>query len=99
MSKGNVLLGVLAGAAIGALVGVLYAPEKGSETRRKIAKKKDELIDGITNKFNNIIETVTESFDEVKEEAAGFKNKYEGGLKNDGGMKSQTKSNVGMSNV
>lgn len=98
MSKGNVLLGVLAGAAIGALVGVLYAPEKGSETRRKISRKKEELIDGITNKFNHIIETVTESFDDVKEEAIGFKNKYDGSLKNDG-MKNQTKSNVGMSNV
>ena len=34
MKKSNVVLGVLAGAAIGALLGILYAPDKGSKTRK-----------------------------------------------------------------
>ena len=42
MSTGKVLLGVLAGAAAGALLGVLLAPDKGSETRKKILEKGDE---------------------------------------------------------
>ena len=35
MSKGKLLLGVLAGVAAGALLGILMAPDKGSETRKK----------------------------------------------------------------
>ena len=37
MSKTNVVIGVLAGVAVGALIGILFAPDKGSETRRKIS--------------------------------------------------------------
>lgn len=42
MSKAtrNALLGFVAGAAAGALAGVLLAPEKGAKTRRKFRKSK-----------------------------------------------------------
>ena len=36
MSKSKVLLGVLGGVAAGALLGMLFAPEKDSKTRNKI---------------------------------------------------------------
>ena len=32
----GIVLGLLAGAAIGSLLGVLFAPEKGSETRKRM---------------------------------------------------------------
>ena len=38
MSTGKIVVGVLAGVAVGALLGVLFAPDKGSETRKKISK-------------------------------------------------------------
>jgi gas vesicle protein len=34
MSKGKVILGVLAGVAVGAMLGVLFAPDKGWNTGR-----------------------------------------------------------------
>ena len=39
MNKGtrNALLGFIAGAAAGTLAGILIAPEKGAETRKKIS--------------------------------------------------------------
>ena len=37
--SGSVLLALLTGAAIGAGVGILYAPEKGEKTRKKLRKK------------------------------------------------------------
>jgi gas vesicle protein len=41
----NFLLGFLAGAAAGAVAGILFAPGKGSETRKNIGKKVRDLSD------------------------------------------------------
>jgi gas vesicle protein len=60
MSSGKVLLGILAGAAAGALLGILFAPEKGEQTRRKIAKKGEDYADGLKEKFSELIDTVTD---------------------------------------
>lgn len=69
MSSGKVLLGVLAGAAIGAGIGILFAPDKGSETRKKIVDKSNEYADGLGDKLNEFFEAITEKFETVKEEA------------------------------
>jgi len=45
LSSGKVLLGILTGAAAGALLGVLFAPEKGSVTRKKISKKGEDYAE------------------------------------------------------
>ena len=45
MSTGKVVLGTLAGLAIGAIAGILFAPEKGSVTRKQIMDKGDDLVD------------------------------------------------------
>ncbi|RYY45680.1 MAG: YtxH domain-containing protein [Chitinophagaceae bacterium] len=39
MKNGKFLAGVIAGLGAGALLGVLFAPEKGSKTRKKLLKK------------------------------------------------------------
>lgn len=36
MSSGKIILGTLAGIAIGTTLGILFAPEKGCVTRKKI---------------------------------------------------------------
>ena len=50
MKQGKVLLGVLAGLAAGAVLGILLAPDKGSETRKKILSKGEELADDLKEK-------------------------------------------------
>lgn len=42
-------LAFLGGAAAGAAIGILLAPDKGSETRRKIMAKAKDLGDGLTD--------------------------------------------------
>lgn len=69
MSSGKVLVGVLAGLAAGALLGVLFAPDKGSETRKKIAKKGEDSVDALREKLDELIKSFAEKFDAAKEEA------------------------------
>lgn len=42
MSKGSFLATFIAGAAAGALLGILYAPDKGSNTRDKLTYRLDK---------------------------------------------------------
>ena len=69
MKKGKVLTTFVAGAAIGAGLGILLAPKAGSETRKDLKKKIDELMDQV-KKMDK--EDVKKKFDkkvsEIKEE-------------------------------
>lgn len=70
MSTGKVLLGVVAGLAAGAVLGILFAPEKGSDTRRLIKRKSEDLADELKDKFDDFLETVSEKFEKVKDEVS-----------------------------
>lgn len=52
MSKGKIILGTMAGLAIGAAAGILFAPGKGSKTRRKIIKKGKDYIHGLKTRVD-----------------------------------------------
>lgn len=69
MSSGKVLLGVLAGIAAGAALGILFAPDHGKNTRRKISKKGDDYVEDLKLKFEDFIDGITEKLDSAKEEA------------------------------
>ena len=51
-SNKKVLAAVAAGIAAGALLGVLFAPDKGTQTRKKISKKGEKITDDVKDKFN-----------------------------------------------
>ena len=70
MGSGKVLLGVLAGVAVGATLGILFAPDKGTNTRKKISRKGDEYAEELEEKFNEFVESITDKFEEMKDEAA-----------------------------
>ncbi len=65
----SILLSFLAGAATGAVIGVLFAPDKGSNTRRKFLLKSNDFTDELEEKFNDLIDTITEQFHAVDEDA------------------------------
>lgn len=65
-NAGKVVMGVLAGMAVGALLGVLFAPDKGSETRKKMAEKGGELADGVSEKLKKLIDELNQKIDAAK---------------------------------
>lgn len=69
MNTGKAVLTVLASVAVGATLGVLFAPDKGSATRKKIVQKKDDYVGELENKFNDFIGQITRKFEAVKQEA------------------------------
>jgi gas vesicle protein len=54
------LLGVLVGISAGALFGILYAPDKGHKTRKRILKTGKNYTDGLTEKFEDLMEETTD---------------------------------------
>jgi len=79
MRSGKIILGVLAGFAIGAALGVLFAPDKGWNTRKRISKKAEDLTEDLRDKFEEFLDNISVKVDEVKEEVADFSYKTETG--------------------
>lgn len=69
MNSGKVLLGVLAGITAGAALGILFAPDKGSSTRKKIAQKSDDYAEELEDNFNEFIGRVSEKFENLRAKA------------------------------
>ncbi len=76
MSKdsGSVLLALLTGAAIGAGIGILYAPDKGDKTRKKIKDKALMAKDDISARISKASEELVKTADAKK---ADFERKLE----------------------
>lgn len=55
MKTANVVIGVLAGVAAGATLGVLMAPEKGSTARKQILDMGDGLTHTVKDKLDELI--------------------------------------------
>lgn len=49
----KIIIAAAAGAVAGAILGILFAPAKGKETRENIRKKGKQLADDIAEKFRN----------------------------------------------
>jgi gas vesicle protein len=56
MKSENFLTGVFVGAIAGLAVGVLLAPDKGTETRKKIMDKSQDLADKVKNKVSGYVD-------------------------------------------
>lgn len=72
-SNTKIILGILAAAAAGAAIGILMAPEKGSELRRKIKDGIDEVMEDVSellalgkDEMKNMYKSATEAEPELE---------------------------------
>ena len=63
MSKLNMLISVIIGSFVGALLGVLFAPDKGEKTRKQISKKSDEYIDVVKSEFDDFVKNMQKKYE------------------------------------
>lgn len=82
MSVGKFLAGFLVGGALGALAGVLLAPQSGEETRellgdasKDVAKKTDKTVKDIQDKADIVVSEMQQKGDEIMEKIQTFINK------------------------
>lgn len=66
--NGNSILAILAGAAIGVGLGILFAPDKGSKTREKLKDGFDDLKGEAKTKWDALEEDTKEKFSKTKDE-------------------------------
>ena len=60
-AKRNLLIGV----GVGAILGVLFAPHKGSKTRRRLKEHGDEIREGWNNLKENLNNTFSKSNENI----------------------------------
>lgn len=70
MGAGKVIFGIVLGVAIaGTLIGILFAPDKGSVTRHKLVTEGEDLLGGIKTTFSGLYDSITDKFIPMKDGA------------------------------
>lgn len=70
-STSNVIIGLLAGLAAGAAIGLLFAPEKGSATRNKLGQSIKDLGDGIRDTVDSQLERLSQAKNQLASRTEG----------------------------
>ncbi|MFC4870784.1 YtxH domain-containing protein [Negadavirga shengliensis] len=71
MNTGKAITGILAGIASGLVLGVLFAPQKGRDIRKKMIRKGEDFADAIDNRIDQKFEEYERRVDELIKELTG----------------------------
>jgi len=82
MSAGKFLAGFVVGGALGALAGILLAPQSGEETRellndasKDVVKKTDKTVKEIQEKADTVVTDLQKKSDEIMDKIQTLLNK------------------------
>jgi gas vesicle protein len=92
MSAGKIVLGGVIALAAGAVLGVMYAPDKGSNTRKKISKEGARYLGAAKKTAGEYVDTLEETFDSARETASDFADKVKGAVDSLAGNEPQKKA-------
>ena len=71
MNSKNIALSVIVGLGLG----ILFAPDKGVNTRKKIFKKGDDYLNDLKFKYGNLVSKTNSTIDSVKSEGLNLSKK------------------------
>ena len=74
-TKSKVILGILGAAAAGVVIGLLVAPEKGTDMRKKIRKTAGDWADNLSSLWADGKEAAEDTLDNVKDRVKDKANK------------------------
>jgi len=74
MNTGKVAISLIVAAAIGAALGVLFAPSKGAALRRKLHRMGEKEVDVLKDKYNEFSDSMSQKFEKAKEDISDFAN-------------------------
>jgi len=69
MSARKVIYGTLTGLAVGAIAGMLFAPFKGSMTRKKVKDKGDDYLEELKSRFDEFLDSMSDNYESAKKNA------------------------------
>jgi gas vesicle protein len=67
-STRSLIVGVLAGFAAGAAIGMLFAPHKGKVTRKRLMRRGEDIAEKTGDAIDDITNNVTKKFETIKRE-------------------------------
>ena len=82
-SASTVALALAGGIAVGAIISLLFAPQKGEDTRNMIADKTRDLTDGVKEKFRAIRNKVKSRGEEIADHMNSNYNSVKNGVRSE----------------
>jgi len=80
-TQSKVILGILGAAAAGVVIGLLIAPEKGEDMRKKLRKTAGDWADNLSDLWARGKEAAEDGLDSAKEKVKQAKSSAEGKMK------------------
>lgn len=71
-NTGNIIIALLAGAVVGAGIGILLAPDKGSVTRQKLKDNMGKGKDNLMEKYHELAQLLQRKADHAGEDISEF---------------------------
>ncbi|TDE16535.1 YtxH domain-containing protein [Dyadobacter psychrotolerans] len=73
MATNKALWGIVTAAAVGAVIGLLFAPDEGNKTRKKIKKKTNSLASDLIDALEKSKEKAASAAGTIKEKGQQYK--------------------------
>lgn len=74
-STSKTIIGFVAGISVGLMFGILYAPQKGSTTRKRIARRSGDIVDDVRDKLDDSVDEIKSRYESTKKDAKGWVDK------------------------
>jgi len=65
----KVIVSFIAGVSVGMALGILYAPQKGATTRKRIARRSGDIVDDVRDAFDDSVDGIKDKYETTKKDA------------------------------